>query len=369
MISAEIKLANNRLVKNIGKQRIAGNNRFFPICALSSLQRSYQAQNPASAATGRDIFNDHLRQLDFACWLHDRTGISAVHPCMDLNLEAGAVARANNFDDCFKDADQDQPLEVVPFLPENTDFSKLRVPSPDDDPLMSDRLAFFSGSKQIDFGNAIRTAWIIGPYSLSAKIMDPQKLSTLSHMAGVLGEESDEAKQMNACFDYATSCIKAYAQALESAGAQAIVMLGPAGGCGVITPDNFGKSIVPRINAVIDSLDIPLAFHACGDTARYFDAFAMINAEGFSLDREVDLMKMHRLRPDAMMIGNFDNTTMHFRTPFEICRAALSMSKKYAELDAMGKWWPGTGCEITSPVGTDRINMFAMAVHPSARYL
>ncbi len=351
--------ASNRLVSTIGTARKQGRNLFLPICSQTALRPSFN-QSRGSSTPGRDINEKESHQIALMRWLHQDTGCKFAYPCMDLNLEGGAVARKNGISIAFMDMGDDVALEVVPFLDENSAFGNLRPVDPMSDPLMRSRINFFrSANEDTVLRDLILSGWMAGPFTLAGKITRADALTALS-MSAMADPESKEAAAFKACLDYATSTAKDYAKALEKAGAQNIIMLEPS--LKWSNPFIFGEFIVPKINEVIEDLGIPVTFHACGDTSAFFEGIASVKAEGFSLDKEVDLSAMSALRPDALMIGNLDNTQMPGQPPSIIRKTAQEMIRRYAQLHADGLYLPATGCEITSPITAEQIMAFAEGV-------
>lgn len=364
MIPAGIKLANNRLVASAGAARTHWRNMFFPICAQTALRPSFN-DSTGHNISGRAINETAEHQINLMKWLHSETKCPVAYPCMDLNLEAGAVARANKADVAFMDMGEDVALEVVPFLDENTIFANLKPVTPSSDPLMLSRAAFFKmASEDATLKELTLSAWMAGPFTLAGKITRTDAITSLS-MNAMADPEGKEAAAFRACLDYATATAIVYSKALERAGAKAIVMLEPS--VKWTNPYIFHEFVVQRINAIIHGLEIPVIFHACGDTSAFFESFAEINAEGFSLDKETDLRQMSALRPDALMVGNYDNTRIFDQTPEAITGGTETMLRKYAELDANGHYLPATGCEITSPITPEQLRAFAAGARPAGQ--
>ncbi len=355
---------NNRLVSTIGAARIQGRNLSFPICSQTAVRPSFNQDNRTNIS-GRAINESAEHQVALMKWFHDRTGCAFAYPCMDLNLEGGAVAKTNGINIAFTDMGDDVALEVVPFLDENSVFTNLKPADVMSDPLMRSRIDFFREANEDPvLRDLMLSAWMAGPFTLAGKITKAYSLTSLS-MNAMADPEGTEAGSFRACLDYATATALSYAKALEKAGAKSIVMLEPS-----LQWSNlyiFQEFVVPLINSIIDGINIPVIFHACGDTSRFFPGFAAVNADGFSLDKEVDLNQMAALRPDALMIGNYDNTGIFSQEPKIITNAARAMVRKYAALDARGLYLPATGCEVTSPITVEQLQAFARGTAPDQK--
>jgi uroporphyrinogen decarboxylase len=355
---------NNRLVSTIGAARIQGRNLSFPICSQTAIRPSFNQSNGTNVS-GRAINESAEHQFSLMKWFHDRTGCAFAYPCMDLNLEGGAVAKANGINIAFVDMGDDVALEVVPFLDEHSILENLKPVDVMSDNLMCSRIDFFrKASEDTVLRDLILSAWMAGPFTLAGKITRTDAITTLS-MSAMADPESKEADAFKTCLDYATATAIAYAKALEKAGAQSVVMLEPS--LKWTNPFIFNEFAVPKINDVIANLGIPVIFHACGDTSAFFEGIASVRAEGFSLDKEVNLGAMSALRPDALMIGNLDNTQMPGQDPVLIKKAAQEMTRRYTQLDADGLYLPATGCEITSPITVEQLQAFAEGTAPSQR--
>jgi hypothetical protein len=90
-------------------------------------------------------------------------------------------------------------------------------------------------------------------------------------------------------------------------------------------------------------------------------------AQGFSLDAAVDITKFHQIRPDAVLIGNFDNKTMMHDSPEVLARNAEGMLTHALKIELMEKLIPATGCEITAlneKTAIRQLQAFAEGVRP-----
>jgi len=346
----------NRLVSTIGGARMHVKSLSFPICSQTALRPSFN-QDSGTNISGRAVNETAEHQVALMKWFHDQTDCAFAYPCMDLNLEGGAVAKANGIDVAFRDMGDDVASEVVPFLDENSTFANLQPVDPLSDHLMRSRIDFFrKASEDTVLRDLMLSAWMAGPFTLAGKITRTDAITNIS-MNAMADAECEQAHTFKACLDYATATAIGYAKALEKAGAKNIVMLEPS--VKWTNPSVFQTFIAPRINEIIAELGIPVIFHACGDTSPFFNGFVSLNVDGFSLDKEVDLKQMAALRPDALMIGNYDNTQIFNQDPEVIASNAKAMIGLHQMLDSTGHYLPATGCEITSPITVEQLQAFA----------
>lgn len=347
-------------------QRTSGENVYLPIVGLTAITALFNKDtHQAEPYTPRDTTIDADKQIEVMAWLAKRIGMHIVYPSMELDTEPEAVAMANGFYDKAVKADEDAdrkqegliPLLHHGFVDPNTDPATLAFPDPEKSPLMKARIEFIRKAR-LDkrFEGKKIMAFLQGPFSSFATIVDESNASMMS---------MKDPKQLEKWLDFATEIAITYGKKLVEAGADSITILEPAGGQHM-RPKEFDRYVVPRINRIIASLGVPVIFHACGNTTPFFKAFARINAVGFSLDEEVDLSQMAALRPDAVMIGNYDQKNINSQKPDEILSVSRAMLARYAALDGKGCLLPGPGCEVTALNSLEQLDSLREGLRPQA---
>ena len=334
-------------------------NVYFPIIALGAVIDAY---NETHKATYREqnVRGDAAAQTAIMAWLAKELDLQIVYPFMDLTVEPQAVAAANGFGDVLTVIEYDDATpeySVKPFIDPAADPATFVVPDPAQDVFMRQQLDFIRrarGNTALS-GKAIM-AWVIGPVTLVGRMIGEEEMAVRSVL---------EPEQFGLLLDYATRVIQRYVDALGDAGADAVCLLEPET---ILTnPAGFEEYAVPRINQIAQDIrarKMISIFHACGDTHMYFPAFASIAMDGFSLDRDIALSDFAALRPDAVMIGNYDNTVISREDTKTIVENSRSLLGRLSLIEEQGKCIPGTGCEIKTPVTIEQLRALEHGLKP-----
>lgn len=105
--------------------------------------------------------------------------------------------------------------------------------------------------------------------------------------------------------DFTTDTVLAYARAVNKAGAMYISISEP--GTVTLSPKNFERFVIPRVNRIFDSLTCWRGMHICGDTSHFLDLMLSCNLHAVSLDQIMDYRKVApRIPKDIVLIGNLD---------------------------------------------------------------
>jgi uroporphyrinogen-III decarboxylase/transcriptional regulator with XRE-family HTH domain len=362
----QLRIKSLRGLRELGFRRLNGENIFMPICGTEpSSHGTTSIIDLFNMETGRSYTIRELRegsdkQIEVMKWLSQRVGMPIIYPFMDLNIEPQAIATANGKGSVIEYDGTGEPLRALPFVKLSDIDSGLAQPDPAQDMLMAQQIQFINQARADEqLCDKGIVGWVQGPLSILVSILGIEEAIYLITDPG----------RFEKWLDYADGVVKAYAQALVEAGADSICILEPTATT-FLHPDRFGSIMVERINAIIaeiNSIGAPVIYHACKDTTLHFGQFARINAQGFSLDKEVSLSDFALLRPDAVLLGNVDNVNMFTKDPATIYNESLEMIEKVEEVERNGLYIPATGCEILTldnERGMEQLQAFAQGFVP-----
>ena len=327
------------------QKRQQGENIFFPIIAISAVVDVFNKQHNKVYSIA-DVEMSAEKQIEIMQWLAKRVDLPIIYPFMDLNIEAQAIATAN---DRTAEAEiglrtsDEKEARLKPFFgSESEDIASLKIPDPTLSQYMQQTIKFLKQvKKNPNLKNRKQIAFVCGPISLLGKILGEEQA------IGLALYDPDRYKEW---IGYAKKVIDAYIAALIEAGADGICMLEP-------SANNVGPNIleslalIDDINDVFDKISTnkkgkPIAkiFHACITNDNFHTSFSQIRAHGFSFDHGVNYTTFAKLRPDAVMIGQYKQTNMPFEETDTICHQGEEMVDSLDGINSI----PGTGCEIKS---------------------
>jgi uroporphyrinogen decarboxylase len=364
----QLRIKSLRSLRELGFRRLNGENIFMPICGIpfspygtSSVLTLFNMETGRGYKV-RELTEDGDKQIEVMKWLSQKAGMPIIYPFMDLNIELQAIATANGKGSVIEyDGTTGEPLSVSPFMEPSDIDSGLAQPDPAHDMLMAQQIEFINQAKgdgQLCDKGIV--GWAQGPFSIFISILGADAVTDLM---------IDNPTQVEKWLDYADGVVKAYAKALVEAGADSICILEPMAST-FLHPNDFGSIMVERTNAIIaeiNAIGASVIYHACGDTTRHFEQFARINAQGFSLDKEVSLSDFALLKPEAVLLGNVDNISMYAKDPATIYNESLEMIEKVEEVERKGLYIPATGCEISvldNERGMEQLQAFARGFVP-----
>ena len=101
---------------------------------------------------------------------------------------------------------------------------------------------------------------IQGPFTLAVQ------MAGATHL---LGEVIRNPGFVEKILDFATETVLEYVKSVRKAGAMYISIAEP--GTVTLSPKNFKRYVVPRVNKIFDSIDCWKGMHICGDTSLFLD--------------------------------------------------------------------------------------------------
>lgn len=190
--------------------------------------------------------------------------------------------------------DYDFPSVMSHSIKTVEDVEKLKVPNPYIDGRMPKNLETLKLiSENI---NKPLYVSIQGPFTLAVQ------LAGATHL---LGEIIRHPQFIDKILDFTTETVLQYVKAVRKAGAMYISIAEP--GTVTLSPKNFEKYVVPRVNKIYDSIDCWKGMHICGDTTLFLDMMLNCNLDAISLDQIMNYEEVIKKVPkNRVLVGNLD---------------------------------------------------------------
>jgi uroporphyrinogen decarboxylase len=275
----------------------------------------------------------------------DRWDTLASVSLMDLSVESEAFGSPVRFQD------NEVPVVSAPIVQDEKDLLKLRIPGVGEartgiyidtikeaKKLITDRPVF---------------AGILGPFSLSGRLMDMTEIMALCY---------DEPELVHNVLEIVTDFQIKYGTAMRKAGANGIVMAEPA--AGMLSPALIGEFSTPYVKRIIDAIetdDCFFLYHNCGNsTLTLTKEILDTGARFFSFGNAIDLEQMLKLIPsDRIVMGNVDPSS-EFRngTPESVRAATLDVLNKCSKYP---NFILSSGCDIPPASPLANIDAFFSA--------
>ncbi len=302
---------------------------------------------PLASSTGIRMTGTHLRDnindaktqtASVLAFLRRYPDVDMVFPIMDTSVEARAVG-------CpfvFKDS--------VPVITDHISASPyavtaLDIPDPHKEKAM--RVNIDVVRSLASAGKTPVGCFVIGPVTLAAHLMG------MTPLVRTAMNDSDGFWEL---LVHCTCIIRPYAQALQDAGASAVMVLEPQ--IGMFSPRIYEKSIRNVLEEFALGLVDPV-LHVCGDTNKHIGLFAQTeNFLGLSLDAPVDfaasLAQVPELK-DKVLIGNVDPVKVMLRGTADMVRDSVS-----SLLDSMNgeSFVLSSGCDLVPDTPLENLDAF-----------
>jgi len=177
------------------------------------------------------------------------------------------------------------------------DVDRLVVP----DPLFDGRLPMIletvHGLNEYGGGEIPVFGGVAGPFTATCNILGVEKVLRMIYRI---------PQVLEALLDKVTSFLVVYGRALIENGANVLFMPEPSASASMISPVMFRRFVLPRLQTLTGSFDVPCMLHMCGDTSPMLDAMAESGAEIISLDQCMDLSNSREMVSDKVLGGNVD---------------------------------------------------------------
>lgn len=280
----------------------------------------------------------------------DRTPACAAVSMMDLSVEAEA------FGSSIHVSDDEVPTVVGAILEDAEsvdDLASMKQPKVGDG-----RTGLYIEA----IGKAVKLitdrpvfAGIIGPYSLSGRLMD---------MTSIMVNCYEEPELVHAVLERATEFLIEYARGYKAVGAHGIVIAEPA--AGLLSPELVSEFSVPYVKRLVDAVqddEFIIIYHNCGPAVnKMIPELLEIGAAGYHFGNAISMAEILPQMPsDVLVMGNVD--------PVSQFRNGTTESIKADTLRVMNECcrYPNfvisSGCDIPPVSPWENIDAFFEAVN------
>ncbi|MBM4457194.1 MAG: uroporphyrinogen decarboxylase [Chloroflexi bacterium] len=276
---------------------------------------------------------------------------SAVQEAFDLDLLqaiSDPYREAADFGAAVEFPADGLPICPTPLLADPADLGRLRPPTPETGPRMSDRLAAIHSFRAQAGGRVPIMGWVEGALAEAAD---------LRGVSDLLTDLYDRPAWVRDLLAICCNVAIAFARAQIAAGAD-IIGLGDAL-ASQVSPRVYRQYALPyeqRIFAAVHEAGALARLHICGNTTRILSDMAESGADIIDLDWMVDIGHAAQVFGDrAAACGNFDPVAVMLNgAPAAVRDATLACLQQGGRRSISA-----AGCEI--PDGTPHANLLAQA--------
>jgi uroporphyrinogen decarboxylase len=187
-------------------------------------------------------------------------------------------------------------------------------------------------------------AFLAGPFSFAGILLGLKELSIKAFKDPSLVAETAE---------FASRALLPYAQGLQNAGADMVVLLEPT--CGLFSKKDFGRFAAPNIQRLCAGLRIQTVLHVCGNSAHLFEDFGRLKGvHALSLDASVDLAKAHAVTGKSVL-GNISPVLVSKGPADEIERAVSDLAQRMSGIEGFVL---STGCNLPPETPVENVRCF-----------
>jgi MtaA/CmuA family methyltransferase len=186
-----------------------------------------------------------------------------------------------------------------------------------------------------------------GPFTTSSRIMGTER------MMRALYKNRPVAERM---FEKVGQLLSHFGRGLEEAGIDGLMIADPVSSSTMISTKFYHEFVLPHLQRLIKSLEVPVILHVCGDTQPILGLMAETGARILSLDQCMDLRLAKEIVADRCGIGgNVDPIqTLLLGTPEDVKRESLRCLQQGGKKGFILM----AGCAV--PPGTPKENLRAM---------
>ncbi len=289
-----------------------------------------------------DLIKDSDAQARGMKLIAERTDAAASVSLMDLSVEAecfGSVVRT---------AEDEVPTVIGGIVSSEKEVDELKVPA-------------VGTARSGLYVEAIRKAvkliedrpvfaGVIGPFSLSARLMDVTQCMLLCY---------DEPDMVHALLKKSTQFLTEYCRAYKEAGANGVVIAEPV--AGLLSPALSAEFSGPYVKQIVDAVQddsFLVIYHNCGDAVpTMLDSIISIGAAAYHFGNAIDMAQiMGRFPENVLVMGNIDPAG-EFRngTPESISAATLKLLNSCCQYS---NFVISSGCDIPPMSRWENIDAF-----------
>ncbi|MFZ1040680.1 MAG: uroporphyrinogen decarboxylase family protein [Anaerolineales bacterium] len=302
--------------------------------AFSGLIHVTSAGLQSEGLVFHEVHKDAKKMAKAAASTYKLTGFpSAVLP-LDLHVEAEALGA----DIDFRENDRYEFPRIQKALYQSAGeiaVENMEIAEWGRVPLVCDAIRML----REDIGNeAVIGAWMPGPFTLMALLVEPVKLFL---------EMKREPELVRSSLRQLSSLLSEVGHAYRNASADFLTVHDMGGSPAFIGPARFEQFVLPALKELIADLPKPRILSICGNTNASMSLIAQAGAEAVSVDQTNDLAVSRKvLGEETLLFGNIDPVaTLSLGSEFEV-REAVARSKE-AGVDVV---WPGCDLVLQTPI-------------------
>ncbi len=253
------------------------------------------------------------------------------------------------------DNDPPAPDPLSPLISGPSDLKKLKLPDPNGDNRMGDRIKAIREMKRLSKGKYPVLGWVEGPISEAA---------VMRGMTALMEDLIDEPEFIQELFEFNVDMAIDFATAQVEAGAD-MIGFGDAP-ASLIGPNLYGQAVLDhekRMVQAIKKLGMPVRMHICGNTTKLFALMAESGVDMIDVDSVADFTLASELIPDSIqLLGNLDPV----REVLYSDPASIVVRLEECHQTAGNRYVVGAGCEI--PAKTPDANLLAFSQYAHAHH-
>ena len=299
-----------------------------------------------TGCTVEELVRDGHKQAECMKAIADHFDTGASVALMDLSVEAEAFGSEVTY------GKEDVPTVHGALLHTAEEVRALRIPSVTEGRPYECVKGVREAASQVTDRPVF--AGIIGPFSLSGRLLDMSEIMVLCY---------DEPELVREVLLKATEFLILYAAAFKEAGANGVVMAEPA--AGLLSPAlmaEFSTPYVNRIRRAVEDESFVVLYHNCGQVVPLMNEIKAVGAKGYSFGNAIDLEKALTALPnDTLILGNIDPAgVIRQGPPQKIKDETAALLRR---LGTYSNFVLSSGCDIPPKTPLEHIEAFFEAVH------
>lgn len=292
-----------------------------------------------------EIHVDAYKMASMAASTSELFGFECAVVPFDMGVEAEALGAGVNFYPAHTDV-------VYPTISgkvaEKVADLDIKVPS---DLAQAGRIPLVSDAirrLKDDVGDRVAIgAWVLGPYTLAAQIVD------MGDLAKMAFKKTDLVHQI---LDSLAGMLVETCRIYRGAGADYVTVREMGAGPDILSPRMFKMLIQPHLEHILSAIESPKILHICGSTDTIFEQMALCGADAISVDQKNNAGESRqKLGNDRLLFGNFDP----FGTLVQMEASGVEQVIKECVDNGVDAVWPG--CDIWPEAKKDNMKAYVDA--------
>ncbi len=293
-----------------------------------------------------ELVNSAHLQAESMSLIAKKYPISAALSMMDLSVEA------EEFGSPVRYFDMDIPTVTDSIIKSSKDAFSLQVPS-----LGNKRtLLYVEGVKEAKtlIKDIPVLAGVIGPFSLSGRLMDMTEVMVNCYM---------DPEMVHETLKKASEFITKYILAFKEAGADGVIMAEPA--AGLLSPkicEEFSSKYIKEIVNQVSDDSFIFVYHNCGNVVPLADTILSIHADIYHFGDAIDIEDILKVFPkDKLVMGNISPS--HVFRKLKPKKVAEETEKLLSRCDKYDNFLISSGCDIPPLTPLENIDAYFQAIN------